>query len=317
MKALIQIRRYTPPVALVAAGAFILYAQFTELNWLQYIWPVFIMLPGLPLLYIAWNAEEVARVRLIFPGIIITGTGFVLQYQLITGHWHSWTYAWALYPVFFGLGLAFQGRRLNVKSDVRTGRLMLAGGLAVFFILWLLFETVVFSGQYQGVMGYLLSGLLIGGGVTWALNKFRVARLLAKSQVIHAESPRSVQMRPMDNATPTQERAQQPIKRDVNNQLEERRLRAGLVGAGQLPAGDTPEDAEVTPVTLTTAGEDDFTTVEEAFDDTVADSTEDDNFLSDYRPPTVPLEDKSAPSAEIDPDLQAKISAALRGDDGE
>jgi hypothetical protein len=319
MNALIQIRRYAAPVSLIAAGGLILYAQLTELNWLQYIWPVFIMLPGLPMLYIAWNSDEVARIRLIYPGITITGTGVVLLYQLITGHWHSWTYAWALYPVFFGLGLVFQGQRLNVKNDVRTGRWMVAGGIALFIILWLLFETVVFSGQYQGVMGYLLSGLLIGAGVVWAINKFRVARLLAKSQVIHAESPTGVQIRP--TATPTE--AQPPIKRDVNTQLEERRRRAGVTDSPELTSGETTDIAILNDDDISDA---DFTTVEDAFNTDTSPAkvspsnpaptaNDESDFLTEYRPPTVSLSDKDTPSADVDADLQAKINAALNGDD--
>lgn len=301
------LRLYGPPALVVTAGVAILYAQYADLNWIGYIWPLFIIFAGLPLLYIASRSEDAARVRLVFPGVIVTGTGVILLYQLATSHWHSWTYAWALYAVFFGAGLTFQGRRLDIKSDVRSGRLMMAGGAAVFALLWLLFETVVFSGQYQGIMGYLLAALLIGSGLTWGINRFRVARVLNQSQVIHATPPRdnitSGSADAKDSAI-THPEAVAPQKKDVNHQLEQRRqaMLAGTVAPADDEAA-TPDDAPAPPP--------------EAADDQTAEETTDeaDFMLDEYRPPTVSLDDSAAPPATIDPDLQAKINAALSGDD--
>lgn len=292
--------RYLAPVALILAGGAILYAQLTDVNWLGYIWPLFIMLPGLPFLYTAWTAEEPSRVRMIFPGAIITGTGFILLYQLITTHWHSWTYAWALYPVFFGLGLIFQGRRLNIKPDVRMGRWMLAGGLGAFILLWLLFETVVFSGQYQGVMGYLLATVLIGSGLIWGINKFRVARLLAASQVLHMP-PSTHEIRPTDPQTAS--------SNDVHTQLEARRRQANLLDDSNPPTVEAIP-AEISPVTDETSAEKQvISTPNPQPEPAVSDV----DMLQEYRPPSIGLGD-DAPKADIDPDLQAKINAALNDD---
>jgi hypothetical protein len=294
--------RYLAPVALVLAGGAILYAQATEVNWLGYIWPLFIMLPGLPFLYTAWTADEPSRVRMIFPGSIITGTGFILLYQLITTHWHSWTYAWALYFVFFGLGLIFQGRRLNIKTDVRMGRWMLAGGLGAFFILWLLFETVVFSGQYQGIMGYLLAGVLIGSGVVWGINKFRVARLLAASQVLHIP-PTGQEIRPTDQDTATSQPAPQ---NDIQAQLEARRRQANLLT-------DTPPTIEELPAEIRVSDAVQPEPIKPSAQVETVNPVDEEIILTEYRPPSIGLGD-DAPKSDIDPDLQAKINAALNDD---
>jgi hypothetical protein len=294
--------RYLAPAALIMAGGAILYAQATEVNWLGYIWPLFIMLPGLPFLYMAWTAEEPSRVRMIFPGGIITGTGVILLYQLITTHWHSWTYAWALYPVFFGLGLIFQGRRLNIKTDVRMGRWMLVGGLSAFFILWLLFETIVFSGQYQGIMGYLLASVLIGSGVIWGINKFRVARLLAASQVLHMP-PTGHELRPINPENPQETLV--PRQNDVQAQLEARRQQANLSPSTTVEA----IPAEVTSLADSHQAQDDQPIITPP-ENPIADE----ELLTEYRPPKIGLGD-DAPKADIDPDLQAKINAALNNSD--
>lgn len=311
------LRLYGPPAIVVTAGAAILYAQYANLNWISYIWPLFIILAGFPMLYIASRSEDAARVRLVFPGVIVTGTGTILLYQLVTSHWHSWTYAWALYAVFFGAGLAFQGQRLDIKSDVRSGRLMMAGGVAVFVLLWLLFETVIFGGQYQGVMGYMLAALLIGSGVVWGVNRFRVARVLNQSQVIHAKPPPENITSGAANGEQSAITRPEPVppqKKDVNHQLEQRRqaMLAGKTaptdGTAVTPPDDdsasAPDETSAPPASAATA------------DEKPAETTDETGFLLDeYRPPTVALDDSAAPPTTIDPDLQARINAALQGGD--
>jgi hypothetical protein len=274
------LRIYGPPLALVVSGALILIAQLQQTNWIGQIWPVFIMLAGFPLVLIAWQTEEANRIRLIFPGLIILGTGLMLQYQLLTEHWHSWTYAWTLYAVFFGLGLIYQGRKLDVKADTRTGRLMVVGGGAAFALLWVLFETVIFSGTYQGIMSYLLSGLLIGSGVVWGLNRFRVARIMQEKQVIHAQPPEAEQIE------------KDPI------QARRERIR------GRNPQPEDAQVKDVSPRALPAAEQ-------KQEPDPVADAEE---IITEYRPPKQIEVDGGEPSTDIDDDLQAKIDAALKDD---
>jgi hypothetical protein len=265
-------RRYGLPVSMAAAGVAIFFATTQNYDWIDLTWPLFIMLGGLPLLYIALNSEQAGRVRLIFPGVIITGTGAILQYQLITEHWHSWTYAWALYSVFFGLGLWYQGQRLQVKPDVKQGRWMVAGGAGVFILLWLLMETVVFSGMYQGIIGYLLSALLFGSGLIWGLNKYRVARVMAKSQVIHGDSPEP----------PSQ--------------------------AAQVGAGTTADPADTVAQELERRKQ----AIKNRLPEPEAEDATAQDIISEYRPPK---EIDESASSDVDPDLQAKIDAALKDEE--
>lgn len=307
---LTNVRRYVLPVVLVGSGVAILIAQVQGYDWLQKTWPFFIILPGLPMLYIAWNSQEPRYIRLIFPGLIVTGTGLILLYQVITEHWHSWTYAWALYAVFFGAGLIFQGRRLKEKSDVRTGRLMVLGGVVVFGILWLLMETVVFGETYQEIRGYLLSALLIGGGTLWGANKWRVARVLAKKQVIEGRPPGTPikpQGQPQDPSS---------IGRFPSGVEDAPVIDSGKSGESRaLPEGDpAPAKADETPeeAPQTIIAEPDASTASESASATEEDETD---VISEYTPPKEIKVDGEEPSSEIDPDLQKKIDAALADDD--
>ena len=119
------------------------------------LWPLFIMLPGLIFVYAAHNNDT----GLIFPGAIITGTGLLLLYQSVTGHWASWAYAWTLYPVMVGYALRWQGTQTGNEDEIATGRNLMTYGLMVFAVMALFFEILIFSG--------VSLWLLLGAGVIY------------------------------------------------------------------------------------------------------------------------------------------------------
>ncbi|MFW5691036.1 MAG: hypothetical protein ACOCXZ_00935 [Chloroflexota bacterium] len=318
MKVLKAVRQYSAPGVLIGAGVALFLAQTQNYDWLGLIWPMFIILPGLPLLYIAWNAsgDEVRRVRLVFPGAIITGTGVILMYQRIAEHWHSWTYAWTLYAVFFGMGLVLQGRRLGEKSDIRTGRLMIAGGIGAFILLGLLLEAVVFSGMYQGIMGYLLSALLAGTGAVWALNKWRVHRVLEKARVIEGQAPGTA-IRPQG---PPQDLERFRTDDTEVTEVRETEGESRRLPRPSLPArdnGEAVEDVEkpaaaadpAAAAAENVATQDDPTTTADTADD------EEVPLITEYKPPKPITREGKEPTSEVDPDLQAKIDAALKDEE--
>lgn len=261
-----RIRQYGLPVILMIAGVVMFIAQLNDYDWLSVIWPFFIILPGVPMLYAALNSKRESMIRLIFPGLIVTGTGVLLLYQAITEHWHSWTYAWALYAVFFGAGLYYQGKRLDNKADRRMGRNLTMGGLGVFLLLWLLFEGVIFSGTFTGAIGYALAAVLFGSGLIWGGYELRTARVHARRVV---------------ESVPAVEPAEDSTAKRIQ---------------------PTPSTAHLQAETPPTEAEKDE--LEEAFE-----------ILKDIKEPKAILIEGEEPKADIDPDLQKKIDAALSGDE--
>ena len=172
-----QYQPYALPVALVVIGALILVAQIIGFDWLGLTWSFFIILPGLAMLHIATQAKSQQYARLIFPAIVVILTGVILLYQTLTNHWRSWTFLWALYVVFFGVGLQMFGKRTNNKNDVTMGRNLILGGTAAFFFLWMLFELVIFSATFSTIIGYALPAVFIGLGGMMLGNHYRVYRL--------------------------------------------------------------------------------------------------------------------------------------------
>ena len=172
------------PVALVVIGALILLAQLTGFDWLGLTWSFFIILPGLAMLHVSIQAKSQQYARLIFPAIVVLLTGVILLYQTLTNHWRSWTFLWALYVVFFGVGLQAYGRRTQNKNDVVMGRNLILGGLATFVFLWMLFELVIFSAAFSTIIGYALPAIFIGLGGMMLGNHYRVYLLEMRQKVV-------------------------------------------------------------------------------------------------------------------------------------
>ncbi len=91
-------------VLLVAGGLVFLATRlipgFTLELALSWPWIIIGVGAGLLLLGLLIGAPEMA-----IPACITAGVGGILYYQWTSGNWVSWAYAWALIPVFVGIGM--------------------------------------------------------------------------------------------------------------------------------------------------------------------------------------------------------------------
>jgi hypothetical protein len=155
--------RNATAIGLIAIGVLFLIAQFTGFSFMGLLWPLFIVAFGAIFLYFAYTGDK-NTAGLAVPGAVITGTGAILFYQNMTGHWSSWAYAWVLYPAFVGMALVFIGRRTGSESTERTGDNLVKWGLIAFAGMWALFEILIFGGN-NWLVSILLPVVLIGAGV--------------------------------------------------------------------------------------------------------------------------------------------------------
>ncbi len=133
---------------LIAAAVFFIFNRwfgFIRLD-IGSLWPLFVIVPGAGFLYAAHTGDE-GQAGLYFPGMIITGTGVILLYQMWSGHWESWAYIWTIYPALVGFAMELHGRRTGDRAQMRLGAKMLrwsimATGLGFFF-----FEILIFNNQ--------------------------------------------------------------------------------------------------------------------------------------------------------------------------
>jgi hypothetical protein len=139
-------KRQLLALGLIGLGGLFLMSRIFSFDIAAWMWPWFIIVPGLPFLWLATTQHDKASSGLIFPGVLITGTGGLLLYQSITGHWESWIYAWLMYPVLIGFGLKFQGTRNGNQAEAAVGRVMMM--VSAFFLVscGLMFEILFFSG---------------------------------------------------------------------------------------------------------------------------------------------------------------------------
>jgi ABC-type uncharacterized transport system permease subunit len=131
-------------ILLIAFGLAFLVLQQLEVDFGQYGWPLFVIVPGIALiaygLYLAEGSGAVVG------GTVTTMVGLVLLYQNSTDHWESWAYAWALAaPAGVGLGLILYGIVRDQPSVVSGGLWPLGIGLAIFGVGFVFFEQATQS----------------------------------------------------------------------------------------------------------------------------------------------------------------------------
>ncbi|MCB8942328.1 MAG: hypothetical protein H6658_01000 [Ardenticatenaceae bacterium] len=137
-----------PAMALIAIGAGLLLANIFQVQLINILWPGFVILPGLLLLWPAQRSTESYNHPLSFlavPGAIITTTGLLLFVMNITNHFEAWAYAWTLVLAGAAAGLSYiyrfepdRGIHETVHKFTRV-MLYLFIGFAIFF------ELVVFG----------------------------------------------------------------------------------------------------------------------------------------------------------------------------
>lgn len=148
--------------ALIGFGLLVLLAQITGASLLGTFWPLIVMAPGLAFLYAAYTGG-VKQADMAIPGSIVTGIGGILLFQNLTGHWASWAYAWALIPMFIGLGLSYAGQRKSDSKMLETGQGMVRWGGLAFIAFAAFFELFIFgAGSFLSTI--VFPSLLIGGG---------------------------------------------------------------------------------------------------------------------------------------------------------
>lgn len=150
-------------IALIVLGAMFLFGQLFNISLIGIFWPFFIILPGAGFLYAALRGDRKVS-GLAVPGAFITGTGGILLYQSLTGHWESWAYVWTLYALFLGWALSFMAERGGDESLMKVGQGFTRFGTMAFIGFWFLFEVLIFGGG--GFLSNLAMPLvLIGLGI--------------------------------------------------------------------------------------------------------------------------------------------------------
>ena len=156
-------RQRTTGIVLVALGALFLLAQFGQLG--TFLWPLFVVAPGVALLIWAFMGGKDAT-GLAIPGSIVSMVGLILLIQTLTGRFDTWAYAWGLIVAAVGVGTWLHGTLSEDDKLTRDGLRTATTGLVMFAAFGVFFEFVIGLGGRSGGFGsWLVPVLLIGAGV--------------------------------------------------------------------------------------------------------------------------------------------------------
>ena len=155
---------------LIVVGAAVLLARSAGINLFATIgpltWPYLVIVPGLVLLGLALVPPRPQGVGFAIAGSIVTAVGALLLYQSQTGHWESWSYAWALIPSAAGLAQVGYGLFAGERAIVDRGLWMaIIGGLLFAAGAW--FFEGLFAGEPrpQGLDWGPIVLIVLGGAI--------------------------------------------------------------------------------------------------------------------------------------------------------
>ncbi len=183
---------------------------------ISFSWPMFIIIPGVIFLLIAWFGNRTEGFAI--PGTIITGTGLILTVQNATNHWESWAYVWALYPGLVGLGIMFMGWRTNNTRQFEEGRRLTFGSVLATALFFAFFEGLIFNNVFSW---NLLPVVLIGLGLV-LLFRSRSAPAKAKNEpMLASEKPKNPPMQPVNGKPRSAADIDPELRRKIDEALSE------------------------------------------------------------------------------------------------
>jgi hypothetical protein len=128
----------------IILGAAIFTAQFYGFRLGHYIWPMFILLPGVLLFLASLRVEGGLGESFAIVGSIISMLGLMFFGMSISGMWASWAYAWALlFPTSIGIGQILYGRYKDQPNLIKTGISLVKVGISIFLVGFLFFEGLL------------------------------------------------------------------------------------------------------------------------------------------------------------------------------
>ena len=133
----------------------------------HYVWPLFIIVPGVLMFLSAFLLERQAGSTLAMFGGMVSMTGMVLMVQNLFDLYSTWAYAWALIaPTSMGLAKLVYGTLRGWGEEVKTGLAMTGIGAAIFVAAGAFFELIVGLNGFPIHVSWLCwPSLLIGGGI--------------------------------------------------------------------------------------------------------------------------------------------------------
>jgi hypothetical protein len=143
-----------PGLLFVAAGAGLLTINLFNISLKIQLWPLFIIVAGLLMLFPAYqaapdHASTAVVTMLAALGVLLVTIGLLLSVMEWINRYEGWAYAWTLLPAAVVAGRLY-ARRFELDSPERQTALRLIQlFLIAFAVLAILFEMLIFNGYGQ------------------------------------------------------------------------------------------------------------------------------------------------------------------------
>jgi hypothetical protein len=170
-------------VVLVVLGALFLIGRVFNVDIGRFVWPFFIIGPGL-MFFAGMMLGKKPAGPLAIPGSIVTMTGLILLYQSVFNVWGSWAYIWTLIiPTSIGIGLVINGMWSDVPSLKEKGAGLIRVGIVMFLGFGALFELMLFPLFSDGMGRATLNSFL------WPLLRIGIRVSLLRRRQMAGSSP--------------------------------------------------------------------------------------------------------------------------------
>lgn len=157
-----------PAYFIIGIGGLLLAANLFDFALMDFLWPGFIIVPGLLLLWPAYNSVPEQNSRLSFlaiPGAMLTTIGLMLFMMNMTDHFEAWAYSWTLLPASVAWAAMYIHRFEPDRKIHETGHKFIRSMIMAFGGLFVLFELVIWGNFHP-----LLALGLIGYGIYLLVN---------------------------------------------------------------------------------------------------------------------------------------------------
>jgi hypothetical protein len=133
---------------LIGTGAALLVAGLFDLHLMDYLWPGFIIVPGLLLMLPAYKSTALEQSKLAFfaiPGAVMVATGVLLGVMNLFNYFGAWVYAWPLLLAAAAGGVLYITRfDENADLERRAYKFIRTMGMIVLGMAFF-FEILVFE----------------------------------------------------------------------------------------------------------------------------------------------------------------------------
>lgn len=135
-------------MALISAGVLMLVVNLLGINLMEFLWPAFIVGPGLLMLWPSYQSTSESQSGLSFlavPGAITVAVGLLLFLMNIVNHFESWAYVWPLVVAAGAAGYDYMHRFKESTTRAEKVHNFIRTMVITFMVLAVFFELLIFK----------------------------------------------------------------------------------------------------------------------------------------------------------------------------